>query len=119
MATMETGNRWVSAHSSNLVPLTNETPQSANWYSTTVAKMNILAFGPHPDDVEFGCAPILMQEADRGHQVRILVATRGEASSSGTPEQREREARAAADVIGASIEFLDVNSDLGGDCHIQ
>src|SRR5947209_8022703 len=77
--------------------------------------MKILAFGPHPDDIEFGCAPILMQEADRGHEVSILVATRGEAASSGTPEQREREARAAAKIIGASIDFL----NLGGDCHIQ
>jgi LmbE family N-acetylglucosaminyl deacetylase len=85
--------------------------------------MKILAFGPHPDDVEFGCAPILMQEADRGHQVRIVVATRGESASSGTPEQREGEARAAAKLIGASIEFLDVSddsfSDLGSDCRIQ
>ena len=77
--------------------------------------MKILAFGPHPDDVEFGCAPVLMQEAERGHEVRIVVATRGEAASSGTPEEREREARAAARVIGASIEFL----DLGGDCHLS
>jgi len=78
--------------------------------------MKILAFGPHPDDVEFGCAPILIQEADRGHLVRIVVASRGEAASSGTPEQREREARSAANIIGAaSIDFL----DLGGDCHIQ
>jgi bacillithiol biosynthesis deacetylase BshB1 len=81
--------------------------------------MKILAFGPHPDDIEFGCAAILIQEADRGHQVRIAVATRGEASSSGTPEQREAEARAAARIIGAEMEFLDPPLTPEGDCHLQ
>jgi bacillithiol biosynthesis deacetylase BshB1 len=77
--------------------------------------MRILAVGAHPDDVEFGCAPLLIQEARRGHEVRILVTSKGEAASSGTPEERAKEAREAARLIGASIEFL----DLGGDCHIQ
>ena len=77
--------------------------------------MKILAVGAHPDDVEFGCAPVLIQEVQKGHQVRILVASRGEAASSGTPEEREQEARAAARIIGAPIDFL----HLGGDCHIQ
>jgi LmbE family N-acetylglucosaminyl deacetylase len=78
--------------------------------------VRILAVGAHPDDVEFGCAPVLMQEVERGHQVKVLVTSRGEASSAGTPQEREAEARAAAaGLIGASIDFL----DLGGDCHIQ
>ena len=75
--------------------------------------MRILAVGAHPDDVEFGCAPILIQEARAGHEVRILVTSKGEAASAGTPEERADEARAAAAIIGASIDFL----DLGGDCH--
>jgi N-acetylglucosamine malate deacetylase 1 len=77
--------------------------------------MKILAVGAHPDDVEFGCAPILIQEIEAGHEVRILVTSRGEAASSGTPLQREREAREAAAIIGAAITFL----DLGGDCRIE
>jgi LmbE family N-acetylglucosaminyl deacetylase len=77
--------------------------------------MNILAIGPHPDDVEFGCAPLLIQEVKNGNRVKILVLTKGEASSSGTPEERVQEARDAAAVIGAEVEFL----DLGGDCHIR
>jgi LmbE family N-acetylglucosaminyl deacetylase len=77
--------------------------------------MRILAVGPHPDDVEFGCAPLLIQEVKRGHEARILLASKGEASSSGTPEERVLEAGAAAQVIGASLDFL----DLGGDCHVQ
>ena len=77
--------------------------------------MRILAVGAHPDDVEFGCAPLLIEEARRGHQVRIVVASKGEAASSGTPEQRADEAREAARVMGVSIGFL----EMGGDCHIQ
>lgn len=77
--------------------------------------MNILAIGAHPDDIEFGCAPVLIQEIERGHRVKTLVLSRGEAGSSGTPEQREQESRAAAKLMGAEVEFL----DFGGDCRIE
>jgi len=77
--------------------------------------MKILAVGAHPDDVEFGCAPILIQEVRSGHEARILVTSKGEAASAGTPEERAQEARDAARVIGAAIQFL----ELGGDCHLE
>jgi LmbE family N-acetylglucosaminyl deacetylase len=77
--------------------------------------MKILAVGAHPDDVEFGCAPILIQEVRNGHEARILVTSQGEAASAGTPEDRAQESRDAARIIGAAIQFL----ELGGDCHIQ
>jgi LmbE family N-acetylglucosaminyl deacetylase len=77
--------------------------------------MNVLAVGAHPDDIEFGCAHLLIQEARRGNRVKNLVLSRGEAGSSGTPEGREAEAQAAAKKIGAEIEFL----DFGGDCHME
>ncbi len=77
--------------------------------------MNILAIGAHPDDIEFGCAHVLIQEARRRNRVKLLVLSRGEAASHGTPESRAEEARAAAALIRADIEFLDI----GGDCHIQ
>ena len=77
--------------------------------------MKILAVGAHPDDVEFGCAPILIQEVRNGHEARILVASKGEAGSAGTPEERAQEARDAARIIGAAIQFL----EMGGDCHIS
>ena len=67
--------------------------------------MRILAVGAHPDDVEFGCAPILIQEARAGHEVRILVTSKGEAASAGTPEERAQEAREAAKIIGARDRF--------------
>src|SRR6266852_3951025 len=77
--------------------------------------MNILAIGPHPDDIEFGCAPILIKEIKKGNRVKLLVLSRGEAGSRGTPEVREQEARAAARLIGAEIDFL----QFAGDCRLQ
>ena len=77
--------------------------------------MKILAIGPHPDDIEFGCAPILIKEIRRGTRCDMLVLSRGEAGSAGTPEGREQESRKAARLMGASIEFL----DFGGDCHLR
>jgi bacillithiol biosynthesis deacetylase BshB1 len=77
--------------------------------------MKLLAIGAHPDDIEFGCAPALIKEIKKGNQVDLLVLSRGEAGSSGTPNQREQESRRAARLMGASVKFL----DFGGDCHLQ
>jgi bacillithiol biosynthesis deacetylase BshB1 len=77
--------------------------------------MNILAIGAHPDDIEFGCAPILIKEVNKGNRVRMLVLSRGEAGSAGTPEGREQESRNAAQLMGCTLDFL----DFGGDCHLQ
>jgi bacillithiol biosynthesis deacetylase BshB1 len=77
--------------------------------------MKILAIGPHPDDAEFGCSALLIKEVNKGNQVKILVLTKGEAGTKGTPEIREQESRDAAKIIGADIEFL----EMGGDCHIE
>jgi bacillithiol biosynthesis deacetylase BshB1 len=77
--------------------------------------MRILAVGAHPDDIEFGCAHVLIKEVKAGSQVNLLVLSRGEAGTNGTPESREEEARKAAALIGAEIEFL----EFGGDCRIE
>ncbi len=75
----------------------------------------ILAIGAHPDDVEFGCSAILIKEIRKGNRVKLLVLSRGEAGTGGTPELREQESREAARMMGAEIEFL----DFGGDCRIE
>ncbi len=77
--------------------------------------MNILAVGAHPDDIEFGCAHVLLKETRKGNRVKYLVLSKGEAGSHGSSDGRETEARAAAKIIGAEIEFL----DFGGDCHME
>ena len=74
----------------------------------------ILAVGAHPDDIEFGCGGVLLAEAAWGSEIAFCVCSRGEAGSNGTPSEREAEARAAAALLGASIEFL----ELGGDCRL-
>lgn len=74
----------------------------------------ILAFGAHPDDVEFGCGGLLIKEIKNGAEVKIVIGSLGEAGTNGTPESRKAEAEAAAKFIGAEIEFI----DMGGDCHI-
>jgi LmbE family N-acetylglucosaminyl deacetylase len=75
----------------------------------------LLAIGAHPDDVEFGCTGILINEIRRGATVKIWVLSKGEAGSNGTPEIREAEARRAGELIGATVDF----ADFGGDCHIE
>ena len=78
-------------------------------------KLRILAVGAHPDDVEFGCGGVLLAEAARASEISLCVCSRGEAGSNGTPDEREAEARQAAKMLGATIEFL----ELGGDAHLE
>lgn len=75
----------------------------------------ILAFGAHPDDIEFGCGGVVAAEAKAGRKVHLVVCSRGEAGTHGTPAIRTREAKRAAALLGASIEFI----DLGGDAHFE
>lgn len=71
----------------------------------------LLALGAHPDDVEFGCGAVLVQAARTGRPVHVVVCTRGEAASHGTPAGRAREARRAATLMGATLEFLVLGRD--------
>lgn len=62
--------------------------------------VDVLAFGPHPDDVEIFCGGTMIRLGDLGHATAVIDLTRGEAASRGTPETRAREAEAAARVLG-------------------
>ena len=64
--------------------------------------VEILAVGAHPDDVELGCGGLLLAMQGRGYRFAILDLTAGEMGSRGTRELRAREAKAAADALGAS-----------------
>lgn len=63
-------------------------------------KLNILAIGAHPDDVELGCAGTLIKHVKKGEKVGILDLTQGELGSNGTIETRYAESAAAAKVMG-------------------
>jgi bacillithiol biosynthesis deacetylase BshB1 len=72
-------------------------------------KLDILAFGVHPDDVELGCAGTIMAAIDQGKKVGIVDLTRGELGTRGTPTTRTQEAAAAAKIMGVDIrENLDM-----------
>lgn len=66
-------------------------------------KIDILAVGPHPDDVELWCGGLLARSTEAGYTVGILDLTRGERGTRGTPEVRRKEAQAAAKVLGVSV----------------
>ena len=61
-------------------------------------KMNILAIGAHPDDIEFGCGGTLIKYADQGHKVFSLVMTGG--GQGGESSVRRREQAAAGEIMG-------------------
>ena len=66
-------------------------------------KLDILAFGAHPDDVELGCAGTILKEIALGKTVGIIDLTRGELGTRGSAELRDQEAAAAAQILGVSV----------------
>ena len=73
-----------------------------------LGKLDVLAIGAHPDDVELGCGGTLALLARQGRRVGILHLTRGERGTRGTSAEREDEARSAAAALGAvELAFLD------------
>lgn len=75
----------------------------------------LLAFGAHPDDVEFSVGAVIAKESRAGRPVHLVVCSRGESASHGTPEQRRDEAEKAAAIMGASLHVI----DLDGDAHLE
>jgi N-acetylglucosamine malate deacetylase 1 len=67
---------------------------------------DILVFGAHPDDAEFGMGASLVKFVRSGASVTVCVLTRGEAGTYGTAEKREAEMRAAAAKLGGALEVL-------------
>jgi N-acetylglucosamine malate deacetylase 1 len=96
----------------------------------------LLAFGAHPDDIEFGCGGVVAQETRVGapalagakpakagtptiptsrRPAHFVICSRGEAGSFGTPAERTREAEKSAAILGATVEFI----ELDGDAHLE
>ncbi|HVU24369.1 MAG TPA: PIG-L family deacetylase [Opitutus sp.] len=75
----------------------------------------LLTFGAHPDDIEFGCGAVVARETQGGRRAHFVICSKGEAGTRGTPAQRVREARAAAGILGATVEFLQFD----GDAHLD
>jgi N-acetylglucosamine malate deacetylase 1 len=66
-------------------------------------KLDILAIGSHPDDVELGCAATLAKEIANGKKVGIIDLTQGELGTRGNEKTRFEEAANAANILGVDI----------------
>ena len=66
-------------------------------------KLDILAFGVHPDDVELGCGATIAKEISLGKKIGIVDLTRGELGTRGSADLRDKEAANAANVLGVSV----------------
>ena len=64
--------------------------------------VDLLVFGPHPDDIEIGLAGTIAVHTAAGFRVGLCDLTRGELGSNGTPAERALEAEAARAVLGAA-----------------
>lgn len=74
-------------------------------------KLDILAIGAHPDDIELGCGATIAKEIANGKKVGIIDLTRGELGTRGTAETRDEESENGAKILGVAfrtnMEFAD------------
>ena len=75
----------------------------------------VLAFGAHPDDIEFGFGGVVAAETQSKRPVHFVVCSSGESGTNGTPKERIAEAKKAAGLLGATIEFV----KLAADAHLE
>lgn len=66
-------------------------------------KLEILVFGAHPDDAELGAGATIAKEVSLGKKVGIIDLTRGELGTRGSADLRDKEAAAAAKILGVSV----------------
>jgi bacillithiol biosynthesis deacetylase BshB1 len=66
-------------------------------------KLDILAFGAHPDDIELSCGGTIAKEISLGKKVGIVDLTRGELGTRGSASLRDKEAAKASKILGVSV----------------
>lgn len=66
-------------------------------------KLDVLAFAAHPDDTELNCGGTLARLVQQGLKVGIVDLTQGQMGTRGTPEDRLKEGKAAAEILGLSV----------------
>lgn len=66
-------------------------------------KLDVLAFGVHPDDIELSCAGTLLVEKKRGKKVGIIDLTQGELGTRGNADTRSEEAARSAAILGVDV----------------
>ena len=71
--------------------------------------MNILAIGAHPDDIEIGCGGALIKYKNQGHDIYVLIMTKGDLG--GPAKVREMEQMKSAEILGVEKVFWGRYSD--------
>lgn len=72
-------------------------------------KLDLIAFGAHPDDVELTCAGTIIKLGSMGYKTGVVALTHGELGTRGTPEIRAREFDEAGAIMGLAVhKMLDV-----------
>jgi len=66
-------------------------------------KLDLLAIGVHPDDVELGCSGVIINEIKRGKKVGVVDLTQGELGTRGNIESRYKESANAAMIMGVQL----------------
>ncbi|HTI38158.1 MAG TPA: bacillithiol biosynthesis deacetylase BshB1 [Vicinamibacterales bacterium] len=86
-----------------------------------VEPVDLLVFGPHPDDIEIGLGGCIARHVDLGFRVGLCDLTAGEMGSNGTVEERLAEAEAARRVLGAvwRLNLRWPDRSLGGRAHVR
>ena len=87
----------------------------------TVTPVDLLVFGPHPDDIEIGLGGVVARHVDLGFRVGLCDLTAGEMGSNGTVEERLAEAEAARAVLGAAwrVNLRWPDRAIGGAEHVR
>jgi bacillithiol biosynthesis deacetylase BshB1 len=85
------------------------------------SQVDLLVFGPHPDDIEIGLGGCVATHVDLGFRVGLCDLTAGEMGSNGTVEERLAEADAARDVLGAAwrVNLRWKDRGIGGPEHVS
>ena len=83
--------------------------------------VDVLVFGPHPDDIEIGVGGTVAKHASQGRRVGLCDLTRGELGTNGTIETRLTEAQAGASVLGAAWRenLAWPDGEIGGAEHVR
>src|SRR5439155_6720709 len=86
-----------------------------------IEPVDLLVFGPHPDDLEIGLGGTIAKQTALGFAVGLCDLTAGEMGSNGTVEERLAEAEAARDVLGAAwrVNLRWTDRAIGGQEHIR
>lgn len=82
-------------------------------------KIDIMAFGPHPDDIELGMGGTIAKHSEMGYRIMLVDLTLGQMSTTGTPLERLEEAKKSAEILEVvgreNLQLLDRKIEINND----